>query len=74
APGGPVDVRLAWLPDRVELSVRNPLPTEPVAAARSGHGLIGMRERAQLAGGRLDVADEAGAFTVRATIPLGAPA
>jgi signal transduction histidine kinase len=70
APGGPVDVRLAWLPDRVELDVRNPIipGTQP---GRFGHGLIGMRERAQLAGGRLDAADEFGAFTVRAHIPIG---
>jgi signal transduction histidine kinase len=70
APGGPVDVRLAWLPDRVELDVRNPIVpgTQP---GRFGHGLIGMRERAQLAGGRLDAADEFGAFTVRAHIPIG---
>ncbi|MDQ7878230.1 histidine kinase [Microbacterium sp. QXD-8] len=70
APGGPVDVRLAWLPDRVELDVRNPIVpgTQP---GRFGHGLIGMRERAQLAGGRLDAADEFGAFTVRAHLPIG---
>lgn len=70
APAGSVDVRLSWLPDRVELDVRNPVVpgSQP---GRSGHGIIGMRERAQLAGGRLDAADEAGAFTVRATIPLG---
>ncbi|MFK4836732.1 sensor histidine kinase [Microbacterium sp. ZW T2_14] len=70
APGGPVDVRLAWLPDRVELDVSNPmLPGTP--PGRFGHGLIGMRERAQLAGGRLDAAHEFGAFTVRAHIPIG---
>ncbi|MDT0144466.1 histidine kinase [Microbacterium sp. PRC9] len=70
APGGSVDVRLSWLSDRVELDVRNPVSpgSQP---GRSGHGIIGMRERAQLAGGRLDAADEGGAFTVRATIPLG---
>lgn len=70
APAGSVDVRLSWLPDRVELDVRNPIVpgSQP---GRSGHGIIGMRERAQLAGGRLDAADEAGAFTVRATLPLG---
>ncbi|MGU3646933.1 sensor histidine kinase [Microbacterium sp. C23T] len=73
APGGSVDVRLSWLPDRVELDVRNPVSpgSQP---GRSGHGIIGMRERAQLAGGRLDAADEGGAFIVRATIPLGGTA
>lgn len=70
APGGPVDVRLAWLADRVELGVRNPLPPGP-RTPKAGHGLIGMRERAQLAGGRLDAADEDGAFAVTALIPIG---
>ncbi|MFD4959735.1 sensor histidine kinase [Microbacterium sp. NPDC058389] len=75
APGGAVEVRLAWLPDRVELSVRNPAAATTAAPApRPGHGLIGMRERAQLAGGRLDAGAEGAAFVVRATIPIGGPA
>lgn len=73
APGGAVDVRLSWLPDRVELSVRNPAG-EPGPAARPGHGIIGMRERAQLAGGRLDAGAEGADFVVRAIIPIGGPA
>ena len=64
---------LAELFSRVELDVRNPV-TPGSQPGRSGHGIIGMRERAQLAGGRLDAADEGGAFIVRATIPLGGPA
>ncbi|MFB7894071.1 histidine kinase [Microbacterium sp. NPDC056044] len=70
APEGSVDVRLSWLPDRVELDVRNPV-VPGAQPGRSGHGIIGMRERAQLAGGRLDAADEGGAFIVRAVIPIG---
>lgn len=73
ASGGPVDVRLAWLPDRVELVVRNPLPPGP-PTPKAGHGLIGMRERAQLTGGRLDAAGESGEFVVRAEIPIGGTA
>ncbi|MBD3943139.1 sensor histidine kinase [Microbacterium sp. NEAU-LLC] len=72
-PGGAVDVRLSWLPDRVELWVRNPA-APPAPGARPGHGLIGMRERAQLAGGRLDTGAEDGDFVVRAAIPIGGPA
>ncbi len=94
-----MEVRLAWLPERVELEVRNPLatlaaasaqpshvgasgsqPVDPVApgswspppSPRMGHGIIGMRERAQLAGGTLTaMADDEG-FAVRATLPIGA--
>jgi signal transduction histidine kinase len=70
APGGPVDVRLEWLSDRVEIVVRNPVASG-AATGRPGHGLIGMRERAQLSGGRLEAAEESGSFAVRAQIPVG---
>ncbi|GGH41663.1 sensor histidine kinase [Microbacterium album] len=77
--GGPVDVGLSWLPDRVGLEVRNGLDGEPRTESSllaggvepGGHGLIGMRERAQLAGGRLDAGPEGGAFVVRAELPIG---
>jgi len=84
---GPVDVRLAWHRDRVELEVRNPLRVPPPAAALApvrteaaghprsvGHGIIGMRERAQLAGGQLTAGDSGGEFVVSAVIPLGGQA
>jgi signal transduction histidine kinase len=42
------------------------------ASSGTGHGLIGMRERAALLGGRLDaVAGQSGGFTVTAIIPYG---
>jgi signal transduction histidine kinase len=70
---GPVDVRIAWLPDRVDLDVRNALV--PGASPRgSGHGVIGMTERAQLAGGQLGAGAQDGVFVVRASIPIGVPA
>ncbi len=68
--GGPVDVRLAWLRDRVELEVRNPL-RHSVSGGAPGHGVIGMRERAQLAGGELTASDRDGDFVVSATLPIG---
>ncbi|MEH3088962.1 MAG: histidine kinase [Microbacterium arborescens] len=76
--GGTVDVSLSWLADRVEVRVRNPLsPTvvDPVGALRSGgHGLIGMRERAQLIGGTLEAGPAGGTFAVSAILPIGGPA
>ncbi|MCJ1706301.1 sensor histidine kinase [Microbacterium sp. VKM Ac-2923] len=69
-----VRVHLGWFDDRVDLSVRNarsttsPLPTPPPG----GHGVIGMRERAQLVGGSLTAGPEYGEFVVRATLPIGA--
>ncbi|MET0813220.1 MAG: histidine kinase [Microbacterium sp.] len=69
--GGPVDVSLAWRADRVELGVRNPLVAgDPVAGG--GHGIVGMRERAALVGGRLDARAVGGEFAVVASIPIGA--
>lgn len=70
---GPVDVRLAWHADRVELEVRNRIGAA-AAAESPGHGLIGMRERAQLAGGRLDAGAEGGVFVVSAALPIGVAA
>ena len=66
---GTVEVLLAWLPDRVQLTVGNPMRTD--AAPGAGHGVIGMRERAQLAGGALSAETVDGEFIVRATIPIG---
>ena len=68
-----VTVRFAWHPDRVEMTVRNRRAVG-IAASAGGHGIIGMRERAQLAGGTLSAQPEADAFVVRATLPVGAPA
>ncbi|MFS2280524.1 histidine kinase [Microbacterium sp. OR21] len=73
---GDVDVRLSWWTDRVDLLVHNRIPAASTAAdastsAHGGHGLIGMRERAQLMGGTLTVQHDPSRFTVRATLPIG---
>ncbi|WP_203136422.1 histidine kinase [Microbacterium sp. JZ31] len=69
--GGPVEVSLAWLPDRVRLGVRNVVRPEGRAPEPGGHGVIGMRERAQLTGGRLDAGRDGDAWVVRGEIPIG---
>lgn len=71
--GGVVDVRLAWMPDRVDLEVRNAVTGPAALGASGGHGLIGMRERAQLVGGTLVAEREGQEFVVRGTLPIGAP-
>lgn len=68
-----VAVRFAWHPDRVDLTVRNRLGDTPPSSS-PGHGVIGMRERAQLAGGTLSAQPESRDFVVRATLPIGAAA
>lgn len=70
--GGPVDVHLAWHTDRVELSIVNARkPGQNAEPAHGGgHGLIGMRERAQLVGGHLAAGTDEGRFVVSAVLPL----
>ena len=70
---GGVDVRLSWRADHVEITVSNGVEGAH-APAPGGHGLIGMRERAQLAGGTLAAEREGRLFVVRAMLPVGAPA
>lgn len=73
---GDVDVRLSWWADRVDIAVHNRVaattasPVLPPGTG-GGHGLIGMRERAQLVGGSLAVQHEPDSFTLRATLPIG---
>lgn len=67
--GGPVSVRLSWRADRVEVEVRNGMSSS--APPTPGHGVIGMRERAQLVGGTLDTEAQNGEFIVRAALPTG---
>ncbi|MCH6232006.1 histidine kinase [Microbacterium sp. CFH 31415] len=69
--GGAVEVRLAWNPARVELEVGNGV-AESAGPPAAGHGVIGMRERAQLVGGSLAAAAEGARFVVRASLPIGA--
>ncbi len=69
-PGRRVDVALAWHPDRVHLRISNPLGASTSGDGR-GHGLMGMRERAQLAGGTLEAGPRDGMFVVTAEIPFG---
>jgi signal transduction histidine kinase len=55
----------------LELSVANPVdPDRGVRAEGGGHGLVGMRERAALLGGRLDAGVRDGRFEVHAHLPI----
>ena len=50
----------------LELTVGNDAPSVGVV---EGHGIVGMRERAALLGGRIDVTSSDGRFEVRAELP-----
>jgi signal transduction histidine kinase len=68
--GGSIHVEVAREGADVRLEVRNECdrPAEPVP----GHGLVNMRERARLEGGRLEAGPVDGGFRVRAVLPAGA--
>jgi signal transduction histidine kinase len=78
APGARAAVRLVYRADEVEATVtddggpeRHRRETDPDrSAATTGHGLIGMRERAKLYGGTIVVGPRrGGGFGVHLTLP-----
>ncbi|WP_404189215.1 sensor histidine kinase [Streptomyces tauricus] len=74
APGAEVTVTVTGAPGTgLTISVRNPPPPGDVPdVPGSGQGLIGLRERAVLAGGHLDHGPEGdGGFRVHAWLPWG---
>lgn len=70
----PTRVRLRYGEDAVELEIANSRGSgDGALGAGTGHGLIGMQERARLYGGTLDATESAdGSFVVRARLPLEA--
>ncbi|PPG21592.1 sensor histidine kinase [Rathayibacter toxicus] len=68
-PGAPLDVTLRCEAERLVLTVRNSRHENPLSAPGTGHGLIGMRERAALVGGDLTAGPEGGDFVVEARLP-----
>ncbi|MFF1692652.1 sensor histidine kinase [Streptomyces sp. NPDC058257] len=76
APGAEVTVLVSGAPgEGLTLSVRNPSPPGEVPAVPgSGQGLIGLTERAMLAGGRIEHGSAGdGGFRVDAWLPWDAP-
>jgi signal transduction histidine kinase len=77
APGSHVRLHLAYRPEGLALEVRNDAAAVPVlvpggdSAPGGGHGIVGMRERAAMLGGRLDAGPtEDGGFQVSAVLPV----
>ncbi|MFI6737559.1 sensor histidine kinase [Nonomuraea sp. NPDC050451] len=68
---GSARVELTFSETAVGLTVTNPVAANGARRRSGGHGLIGMRERATLLGGSLDVEQAHDAFRVRARIPFG---
>ncbi|MEV5548603.1 sensor histidine kinase [Streptomyces sp. NPDC052309] len=75
APGAPTQVSVSEDGERLTVLVVNGPPPEPPAApleqGRTGHGLVGMRERVRLVGGELDTGPlPDGGFRVAARLPV----
>lgn len=68
---GSAHIGLVFADSAVELDVTNPVRANGTTRHSGGHGLIGMRERATLLGGTLEVVRGNGAFRVYARIPNG---
>jgi signal transduction histidine kinase len=64
---GGVSVALTYADDALEIGVTNPAPSD--GAAPPGHGIVGMRERASLLGGRVETESQNGVFRVFARLP-----
>jgi signal transduction histidine kinase len=64
-------VQVRWRPDALELQVSDAGGRRESPPGSSGHGLVGMRERAALHGGSVEAGPgPGGGFVVRARIPL----
>ncbi|MBK7820027.1 MAG: sensor histidine kinase [Tessaracoccus sp.] len=68
----PVVVELATKDGELILTVANPLGAAPPRGEK-GHGILGMRERAELAGGRLEAGAADATYRVAARFPMRRP-
>jgi signal transduction histidine kinase len=69
AAGAPVQVRLAYLDGRTELTVTDHQGHRPADPNPGGYGLTGMRERAELIGGELSTGPIDDGWQVRLVVP-----
>ncbi|MFE2867675.1 sensor histidine kinase, partial [Embleya sp. NPDC059259] len=75
APGAVVDVRLHYVGDEVQITVRNSAPTRvaDVALGTGGSGLLGLRKRVELVAGTLRTGPlPDGGYELLAVLPAGA--
>jgi signal transduction histidine kinase len=71
ADGAHAEVHVRYGSDSLELEIVDDGPGGPARASGGGHGLVGMRERVALYGGRLDAGRRAeGGFAVHVLLPV----
>lgn len=66
---GDARIELHFNDGALELAISNRAVIDAVPVANGGHGLIGMRERAEILGGSFEAERANGSFRVRATLP-----
>jgi signal transduction histidine kinase len=67
--GAPVRARLTYRPDTVEIDVVNRRSEDGRAGPGTGHGLVGMRERATMSGGSMTAGPRGDDFAVAVRMP-----
>ena len=68
---GTAEVAIEFAPRTLEIAVTNPSAPPSPERDGGGHGIVGMRERAQLLGGTLVAGADNGSFRVHARLPYG---
>ncbi|WP_254787716.1 sensor histidine kinase [Curtobacterium sp. UNCCL20] len=68
-PGTPVHAALTYRPDTVEISVVNRRADDGTRGPGTGHGLVGMRERATMTGGTMTAGPRGDDFAVAVRMP-----
>jgi signal transduction histidine kinase len=72
APGSRVHVEVKYGPEALAVSVTDDGPrSTPEESQGGGHGLVGMRERVTMLGGRLDAGPRGAGWSVAAELPYG---
>lgn len=71
APGEPVTITIATLADALSITMSNPIAQakEKGSGNSGGYGIVGMRERASVVGGSLQVKDEEESFSWTLCLP-----
>jgi signal transduction histidine kinase len=73
APGARLSIRVTGSPeDGIDILLRNPLGFGPTTTPGSGLGLVGLAERAELRGGRVEHRNDGSMFVLHGWIPWAA--
>jgi signal transduction histidine kinase len=72
APGSQVHVEVKYAAEALSVTITDDgAREEPEESQGGGHGLVGMRERVMMLGGRLEAGPRAGGWSVTAELPYG---